>query len=235
MPAGDPNFCATYTADPDVDKWIEEGNEEFYVRYKNWLDAGSPKEIDHMTYFFEDNKESKKKLEAGESPKVNGGIRQSDCKDFNDFVAGYVPIVLNRAALARADLHAIRSSDKDLLQFRAALFSYFVGDKLSDDEKRTINGTLFVQVDIQPIDAGGGEADKRLYAIPGNALVGFDRNLGDKRWKYVDEQITKALDSIRGNVINISGAVQLRLGGKGTVPIYEPITIGDGMVIMGRN
>ncbi|MCO5084434.1 MAG: hypothetical protein M9955_22610 [Rhizobiaceae bacterium] len=234
MSAGDPNFCAIYTADPQASVWIEEGNEDFYVRYQRWITQNKPTSLKDMTFFFQNSDKAREKLKAGEAPNVSGGVLQEDCKAFSDFVRDYQPVAVEPDALANAKLNAIASSDNDLLRFRAALRNYFFGEELTDDEKWILNGALFVQVEMTPI-AAGGKGDKRLYAIPGIALVGFDRNLDDRRWALVDQEISKALNAVRSNVINVAGAVQLRFGGDKAASIYEPVEIGGGMVIMGRN
>ena len=240
MAVGDSSFCTNYSALPDVQARIDAGLEEFYVRYKNWQTAGRPHDNWAMLFFFMDVADVEAKLSAGWSqPSANnaGGVLDGDCQAFNSYVhfRNTTPLpTVSAAEQANANIPQIQS-DPDLLAFQVALAKYFTAQTLSAQDKQYLNGALFVQVDLRPTKAAKNKkGDRRLFAIPGNVLVGFDRNLTDPGWKFVDDGITEALKSIRSNVINVKSAVQLRFGAPDGPPMYEPVELGDGMVIFGR-
>ncbi|MET3581710.1 hypothetical protein ABID19_004763 [Mesorhizobium robiniae] len=230
---GQDDYCGQYSSnDDEVMANISVGNEEFYVRYRNWREAGEPSSTLVMLNIFGTTDEAEAKLKLGRGRSGKGGILKKDCEVFNTFVSERrrVGPVFDENFASNLEFFKTPGGNPALKAFRATLAKYFSGLDLSDDEKYIINGALFVRVDIDPVV---GTGDRRLFAIPAYALLAYDQNLKDKAWDLIDERIGKALDVVRSNVINVTGAVHLRLGDD-DYPIYEPIVIGDGMVIMGR-
>ena len=231
---GDPNFCDDYSADDDaVMNAILAGTDEFYVQYWNWREAGEPQSSLVMLNIFGTVDEARAKLSLGKPPKTNGGILKKDCAVFNRFVAEQTRVgpVYDKNFASNLDFFRLSpKGNPSLMAFRVTLAKYFAGLTLTPEEKYIINGALFVQVDLDPVIGAG---DKRLFAIPAYALIAYDQNLKDPAWDLIDDRIEKALDAVRGNTINVTGAVHLRLGDD-DYPLYKPIVIGDGMVVMGR-
>ncbi|MER8917703.1 hypothetical protein NKI32_28300 [Mesorhizobium sp. M0761] len=232
--AGDANFCTDYLAtDAEVKNMIAAGKEEFYIQYNNWINASEPSKPSVMLAIFGAIDDAERKLDLGKGSSGSGGVYNRHCGVFNDFVMTY------KAAGAVYDQQYAQSlpffrtaggGNPSLVAFRVALAKYFAGLTLSEDEMYTINGAMFVQVDIDPVIGSG---DKRLFAIPAYALLAYDVNLDDAAWDLIDQRVGTALNAVRGNTINVTGAVHLRLGDD-NFPIYKPIVIGDGMVVMGR-
>jgi hypothetical protein len=233
MPIQDSDFCTKYRAATDVNDRIANGVDEFYVRYKNWIDSDSPSSPESMCLYFLTTKDAEYHLLEGEGAKMNGGVRQDHCGVFRTFVlTGCAPFTPDEKIMKELELVRTRSNEYELA-FRTTLARYFAGFALTDDEKRILNGALFIRVDLKSIQAGSGSIDRRFYAIPGTALIGFDRNIDGGQWAFIDQQIQFALEAMGSNVINVAGAVQLRFGDS-VFPIYKPINVADGMVIMGR-
>ncbi|WP_457939818.1 hypothetical protein [Mesorhizobium sp. 10J20-29] len=240
MPESEDDFCTDYQADPEVRVRIDNQVSPFYARYNRWERAGANAERSVMAYFFSQVFDAvETALDAGKG-QPKGGVLQGDCSKFQSFrkdgPGPYFPALSSdeRNILQANGLPLTSANSLGLDRFKALLLLYFTGIDVSDEILRTINGTIFVQVDLKGIAGGGGGRDKRLFVIPGDQLVEFDADLDLGLWRIVDDQITDALDAVRSNTINVTGAVQLRLGDN-NLAIYEPIKVGGGgMVIMGR-
>lgn len=233
------DFCSNYQPHPDVESWIASEKDDFYHRYYIWRKAGSKEDQDVMFYFF--GKVFDKVVDALDKGKgaPQGGVAAADCSKFHNFRDGGISVFLpeigprEKEILAANGIAVPIASSPALDKFKVLLLLYFAGIELPEKVLRSINGTIFVQVDLKGIAAGGSQHDKRLFVIPGDHLIDYDTNLGLGIWDIVDKQISAALDAVRSNTINVTGAVQLRLGDK-DLAIYEPIKVGGGMTIMGR-
>lgn len=236
MAAGDPGFCETYQADPNVQDRVNGSQEDFYRKYRAWIAAQRPAKPGDMLLYFGHWADAKKAMNDGDG-KPGGGVLAGDCGPFNEFCA--LGAFVKYSAKEIADLQAsnnMLSADDDLnVAFEAALRKYFRGEigNLTPLEKATLNGSLFVQVDLSGTAISTDRPDRQLFAIPGFIAFGaFRRPLNDPQWRGVDAILNEAFDKFGSRLINVSGAAQLRLGDRGAT--FGPIDLSPGFVIMGR-
>jgi hypothetical protein len=220
--------CDNYSADDEqIQKDIDDFQKEFYRGYSKWQRIGSPADIGTMERYFQDKEEIKTKLLAGVDG-GRGGVLTTDCGKFLNFIGPVSPSIDTEFAAANGITFGETELDKQWGAFQVALGKYVLGRDLSPREKSDLNGALFVQVGITSLR---GTEDRRLFVLPYYQLSKNEPPLV-REWKKVDEMITQALDAVRAPTINVRGAVQLRFG-SGSED-FKPITVGDGMVIMGR-
>jgi len=231
-----PDFCDTYRARPDIDAVIAAGNEQFYVAYQNWEAAKAPDDKKSMCYLFGGMEEVvAKKLDDGDgaSGKTNGGVRQEHCRKFKTFLTyDCTSLVYTEAQFADLGIDIRAGADQQLVNFKAAVGNYVLGKALSQDEYDLLNGALFVRVQIEPTNMDDSQAEQYIYAFPGQVVMKWRFSAFAPVWEIVDDKIEDALRKLNTSLINVNGAVQLRLGRDG-LPYFRPIVIGEGMTTKG--
>lgn len=245
MPAGSQNFCEHYRADSNVPAWIENPAsgpaelEDFLGRYKAWIDDGRNTDLIEMIIRFGPWYDAEKALNAGDSQadRTKGAVLPDDCTAFNDFVASKDAFRYSAEEIAalRANNSLLNANDPVNLAFESALRKYFRGDyaELTELEEATLNGALFVQVNLSSAINSTDPSDQQLFVIPGYAYYHrYRRSLNDPLWAGINTILNGAFDNIGSRLINVRGAAQLRLGGEGET--FGPIDLGPGFVIRGR-
>jgi hypothetical protein len=223
--------CTKYTEN-DVQSKIDNEATDFHKKYRQWIDDNRPTDLVDMWYIFKETAGADAELKKGEDPNTDGGVFATDCKAINDFVASEA----ERDEYLNPGVQGLMikptAADENDQDFKTAIIRYFRGRDLTIEEKRLINGALFVKVDLMSMRSGERQLEQRLYVVPGYLLSDFDRTLSNSVWTEVSAKIDEALLQVESNVINIRSAVQLRFGD--ALPLSGPGRVGGGMVIMGR-
>jgi len=246
MPAGQVGFCKIYKAASNVDALIKAKGTEFFKSYAVWENKNPlPTLPEDMFSFFLDWKTSEAALNKGDKSSANpaGEVRDSHCEHFNDFVIwGHAQPAIDLTPYTPAQLASVASltgrtfpaSTPYYQAFQAGLLKLFLGkaSTLTPMEKAALNGALLVRVKNDRTSIGFGLADQSLYAIPGSILLNeSEQDLTDPFWGLVDTFIDKAFDATGTRLINVYGAVQLRLGSPNG--LFEPINVAPGLIIKG--
>jgi hypothetical protein len=238
MPVGDIDFCQHYQARQDIESVVDTDPADFYVRYRRWRSKdplpGAPAEM--LLYFLEWST-SEQMLQDGADGATQGGVLNVHCPYFNDFVAWsrstsfiYSVDELREYGIEADSPHVTgRSAGSD---FEVALRRYFQNASLNPYETALINGTIIAKSDLSSTPGGSG-SDHRLFVVPGFLALELEQDLSDVTWGGVESRIDQAFAITGHNLINLSGAVQLRLGDKGT-STFNPIDVAPGFVVLGR-
>ena len=222
---GDPNFCDTYTPVEDIEELIATSDEAFFRRYRFWDDSDRPGGSDILTVFGD----------PGTIVAAFGSrhIRKEDCPKFNDFLAtvgSEEQLSLDEVSQAGGQLE--QRSNSALTLFDAAVLKLFVlKTPLRAYETAALNGALIVQMNLDTTSIGSG-ASRRTFGMPASAITPWARDTNAGLWKVVDDIIEDAFKVTATRMINVTGVVQVRLGGA-TGSLFGPVDVAPGFTIRG--
>lgn len=240
MAAGEPGFCTNYVPRADVANKIEHDPADFFVRYRIWKAQDPlPTAPEEMITYFGGWEDSEDALNAGDSAagKSAGDVLSGDCPHFNDFVKwghdnmpNYTQSQFDEYKIPIRLAYGGRNAS--LLAFEMALRRYFKGEALSVLELSVLNGTIIAEAEFSGSILGYGQKENRLFVIPGYDVILGDRDLNDPLWRGVKDIVRDAFQKDGSRLINLSGAVQLRLGAKDSTT-FNPIVVAPGFTIKG--
>jgi hypothetical protein len=241
MPAGAADFKKYYQGLPDSQllKMINDAsNTGFFRSYRLWIESGRPSDDSHLVQAFHGFEPCRDALNAGDTQagKTAGEVLSTDFDVLNAFV-GHAPSRYSVKLLKSLGIKATRPRVDPIDEqiFEVALGKYFAKkwDTIQPYERAFVNGSIITLVDLAPTSLGSGTGDKRLFAIPGYLVGTWSQDPSDPFWRGVKEIVGDAFEQLGTRLVNLTGAVQLRLGDPDNKDDFAAIKVAPGFHIMG--